>query len=574
MIRLLVLLVLIALLAWSGQWLVAHPGSLAFDWLGYRIETSVVVGVVALLLIALTISLVWGLVSFLFRLPRRMSLASRIRRRERGYEALSRGLIAVGSGDARAARREAAEAGRLIRHDPMTLLLRAQAAQLSGDGATARALFQEMAQRPDTKLLGLRGLYVEARRAGENDAAFAFAEEAQKLSPVAWAGQALIERHAAESRWAQALEALERSGAAGQIDKAELTRGRAALKLAMARELEETQTEKARALAAEALAARPDLAPAAALVSKLHGRRGDYKKATKIVEQAWGVAPHPDLAQAYVDVRPGDSNADRLTRARKLARLKADEPEGRLALAAVAIAAREFGEARAALAPLVEGDSRPTARVCAAMAHLEEAEGHDAKAREWWGRAARAPRDKAWMADGLISETWEPVTPSGDLGGYEWRAPDERHAPALDLPASIFEPAPAEPMAALAAEPAPGRAANGKGRDAASAPSAAEAKADARNEIRAEAKAAAKAVEQAKSEPVKSENAKTDHAEPDLAKIDLAKPDLAKLDHAKADPGRVEQVKAADGKRETHPARPEPVVFPLPKAPDDPGVRP
>ena len=545
MIRLLVLLVLIALLAWSGQWLVAHPGSLAFDWLGYRIETSVVVGVVALLLIALTISLVWGLVSFLFRLPRRMSLASRIRRRERGYEALSRGLIAVGSGDARAARREAAEAGRLIRHDPMTLLLRAQAAQLSGDGATARALFQEMAQRQDTKLLGLRGLYVEARRAGENDAAFAFAEEAQKLSPVAWAGQALIERHAAESRWAQALEALERSGAAGQIDKAELTKGRAALKLAMARELEETETEKARALAAEALAARPDLAPAAALVAKLHGRRGDYKKAMKIVEQAWSVAPHPDLAQAYVDVRPGDSNADRLTRARKLAKIKAEEPEGRLALAAVAIAAREFGEARAALAPLVEGDARPTARVCAAMAHLEEAEGHDAKAREWWGRAARAPRDKTWMADGLISETWQPVTPSGDLGGYEWRAPDERHMPALDLPASIFEPTPPESVAALAAEPA---AANGKGPTP-----AAVAALDAQGEMKAEAKAAVKAVEQDRMEQVK-----TKQARPEQGETGQAKPDAPKAEPV--------------GKRD--PARPEPVVFPLPKAPDDPGVRP
>ena len=158
MFRLLVLLVLIVALAWSGQWLVAHPGSLAFNWLGYRIETSVVVGVIALVAIALVLALVWSLIRFVFTLPKAMSVAAHVRRRNRGYEALSRGLIAVGSGDARAARREAAEAGRLIRHDPMTLLLRAQAAQLSGDSATARALFQEMAGRADTKLLGLRGL--------------------------------------------------------------------------------------------------------------------------------------------------------------------------------------------------------------------------------------------------------------------------------------------------------------------------------------------------------------------------------------------------------------------------------
>ena len=522
MIRVLVLLVLIAALAWSGQWLVAHPGSLAFNWLGYRIETSVVIGVVALLGAALAISLVWALVRFVFRLPRTMSLASKLRRRERGYEALSRGLIAVGSGDARAARREAAEAGRLIRHDPMTLLLRAQAAQLSGDGATARSLFQEMAKRPDTKLLGLRGLYVEARRAGENDAAFAFAEEAQKLSPVAWAGQALIERRAADGDWTQALDALERSGAAGQIDKAELARGRAALKLAMARDRAEGEPETARALAAEALTAQPGLAPAAALVSKLHARRGDARKAAKVIEQAWEHGSHPELAQAYVDVRPGESSVDRLARARKLARLKPNDPEGQLALAAVAIGAREFAEARAALTPLVEGDARPTARVCAAMAHLEEAESHDAKAREWWGRAARAPRDKAWIADGLVSERWEPLTPSGELGGYEWRTPDERLAPAVDLPASIFE---APPVAAIAeAKPA-------------AAVVTASAKTEPKIEMKAEA--SAKAVDGA---------AKT-------------APQTAKPEPHSAKP-------------EPHSAKPEPVVFPLPKAPDDPGVRP
>lgn len=516
MIRVLVLLVLIAALAWGGQWLVAHPGSLSFDWLGYRVETSMVIAVVALLGVALLLSLVWGLLRFVLRLPRTLSLSAKLRRRERGYEALSRGLIAVGSGDARAARREAAEATRLIRHDPMTLLLRAQAAQLSGDGATARALFQEMAKRPDTRLLGLRGLHVEARRAGEHDAAFAFAEEAQKLSPVAWAGQALIERRAADGDWREALDALERSAAAGQIDKAALSRGRAALKTAMARECAEREPETARALAAEALTDQPGLVPAAALVSKLHARRGDAKKAAKAIEQAWELGPHPELAQAYVDARPGESALDRLARARKLARLKPNDPEGRLAVAAVAIGARELAEARAALEPLTGEDARPTARVCAAMAHLEEADGHEAKAREWWGRAARAPRDKAWIADGLISERWEPVTPSGELGGYEWRAPDERLAPPIDLPASIF----AAPQVTTIAEdkpvdpPSPG---------------------------------------------IKSGSDSEGKAKP-LGEID------GKTDSAAGG-------EAAVGKA-AQPGKPAPVVFPLPKAPDDPGVRP
>jgi len=70
--------------------------------------------------------------------------------------------------------------------------------------------------------------------------------------------------------------------------------------------------------------------------------------------------------------------------------------------------------------------------------------------REWLGRAARAPRDKVWVADGLVSDRWAPVSPSGALDAFVWRTPDERIA----APA---EPLPPEPEKALAHEGIVGR---------------------------------------------------------------------------------------------------------------------
>ena len=62
------------------------------------------------------------------------------------------------------------------------------------------------------------------------------------------------------------------------------------------------------------------------------------------------------------------------------------------------------------------------------MADIEEADGNQGAVREWLGRAARAPRDKAWVADGVISDRWAPVSPSGTLDAFVWRTPDERIA--------------------------------------------------------------------------------------------------------------------------------------------------
>ena len=87
----------------------------------------------AVLALAIALAIVWGVLRFVFRIPSLVSIGAQARRREKGFQALSRGMIAVGAGDARAAAKHAAEASRLIGHEPMTKLLQAQSAQLSGD---------------------------------------------------------------------------------------------------------------------------------------------------------------------------------------------------------------------------------------------------------------------------------------------------------------------------------------------------------------------------------------------------------------------------------------------------------
>ena len=46
------------------------------------------------------------------------------------------------------------------------------------------------------------------------------------------------------------------------------------------------------------------------------------------------------------------------------------------------------------------------------MSDLEQAEhGATGKGREWLARATRAPRDPAWIADGVVSDRWAPISP-------------------------------------------------------------------------------------------------------------------------------------------------------------------
>jgi HemY protein len=451
MIRLLLFLFALALAACGLTWFAENPGEVALTWRGVEYDVSLMVALGVVAGLAILLSLAWAVARFVFRLPSLVSLANKARRREKGYAALSRGMIAVGSGDARAASRHAAEAHKRLGDDPLAKLLRAQAAQLAGDRPGAAAAFRAMLDDPRTHALGLRGLHIEARRSGDHEAALEYAARAHRHAALPWAGQAMLDDRAARGDWPGALAIVEANAARKLIDKPTANRWRAVLKTAMAEEIAERDSSGALALAEEACALAPGLVPAAALCGRLTAAAGDYRRAAKVVETAYRHTPHPDLAAVYLRMRHGDSAADRLTRARALARVAPLDVESWITVGRAALEARDFAAARAAVARAqasgAEGE-RPPVRLCLLIADIEEAAGDQGAAREWLARAARAPHDRAWIAEGLISDRWAPASPSGALDAFVWRTPDER------LSAPALPPSPSPPALAAATPPA------------------------------------------------------------------------------------------------------------------------
>ena len=450
MIRLLFFFVLLAVLAYGGMLLIQHPGHVDMNWFGYQIQTSA-----ALLVIAVAIAAVvaWVVIRIVVGLPSFVRLAARQRRREKGYTALSRGLVAVGAGDARGATRASAQASRYLKDDSLALMLEAQAANLGGNLGGGGRAYQALAQREETRTLGLRGLFAEASRRGDDEAARHFAAAAHKSAPLPWSAQAVLEHQAGASAWEHALATVETSIAGKLVHKETGERQRAVLETAIAYDKEGTAPDAALAFARAAMKRAPDLAPPIVLAARLLSRRGDIRKAAKLVERAWPQCQHPDIAQAYLDVRPGDSTTDRLARAKTLMGISSFDPISRVTVARAALANTDFAAARAAMAPLVGEGKRPTVRMCLLMAEIEEAEHGDiGQWREWLARASRATLDPVWVADGTVYEHWSPVSPTtGKLDAFRWQMPAERLGPAMEaMPA--FRPR--EP--ALAASSAAG----------------------------------------------------------------------------------------------------------------------
>lgn len=426
MIRLFLFAVATLALGWGFSWLADRPGLITVTWQNMEIETSLMVAATAIVALVFAVMFVWWLIQTIWTSPHSVRRFFRARKRDRGYQALSTGLIAAGAGDALLARKMSARARGLLRADqePLIRLLEAQTALIEGRNDEARELFEKMAEDPETRELGLRGLYMEARRLGANEAARQYAETAVENAPyLPWAAEATLEYRCQAGRWEDAVRLLDQQKIANVIERKQADRWKAVLLTARATERLEADPKGARDDAKSALKLAKDLVPAGIIAAKAYLREDNLRKAASVLENLWKIDPHPQVAEAYVRARSGDSAADRLKRAEKLEALKPNNPESLLAVAQAALDTQDFARARAKAEAALRMDARESTYLL--LADIEEREtGDQGRIRHWLNQALRAPRDPAWVADGFVSECWLPLSPvTGRLDAFEWKRP-------------------------------------------------------------------------------------------------------------------------------------------------------
>lgn len=433
MFRFLVFLLVVLGLGILFAWVADNPGTLflKWEWLAAQMgrpgeEVGIPLTLAFSLLVGLIviIMVIWSVLRTLFGAPSMLSRFFDNRKREKGYKALSQGLIAASSGDASTARKLAKESKRLLGQEPLVALLGTQTAILEGKRDEARENFKTMLKDDSTKMVALRGLFLEAERQGEPEAARHYAEEAAKTdASLPWAGNAKLQYAANDGDWDAAIRTLDSNRSAGLVDKIAAKRLRAVLLTGKAMAKEAENPDYALKLSKEAHKLAKDLVPAATTFARVSTRLGDAKSATKIIKAAWKTQPHPELAEAYAAISSGESVQERLARAKKLAALKPENPESNLALAIAAIDATEWQEARDALEPVLT--SNPTERAYLLMADIEEGQhGDKGRMRDWLARAVRAPADPSWVAGNYVSDEWLPTSPiDGEIDAFEWKVP-------------------------------------------------------------------------------------------------------------------------------------------------------
>lgn len=460
MIRFLPALIVVALLVAISIFFADQPGIVSITWLGWRLDMSVA----ALLLLLIAAAVLFRLLFGLLGTPGRVLRAQRDRQKLLGYRVLTDGLVALAAGDAKSADKARERAELLFRRSrielpPLARLLTAQSALLRGDGETAKAEFNAMLESPETEFLGLRGLIVQALKAGDDAEALTLTERAKRLKPgAAWVLQSQLALETRSNEWRRAAATLKEAVRRRLVTADQGRHYKATLLIAHSRQAASGgHARDALSHAAEANGLLPGFAPAAIQYARQLRDGGRTGKGLDVLERCWKQDAHPAIADSYALLLQTEAAPARVKRFERLAELRPGEAEGHLGAATVALSARLWGEARRHLERAgANGDGPWPKRLCRLMVELEQSDRNDMVAAHLWlDRAQRAAEEPVWVcgACGAECAIWEPLCPT--CQGFDtlaWRVPDRSAARLID-PAHGLPPGGATPALELDAHP-------------------------------------------------------------------------------------------------------------------------
>jgi HemY protein len=419
LLKIILFVVLVAAATMGAAYLMEMDGGVRIAAGGYEVNLTPLYAVILLIALVFAVWLGLRILALLIATLRfingdetAISRYFNRNREQKGYQALSDGMLALAAGEGRLAMAKASKAERYLHKPELTNLLTAQAAELTGDRRKAEEMYKRLLKNDATRFVGVRGIMKQKLADGDMTTAMKLAEKALDLRPKHEETQdVLLRLQASAHDWAGARRTLGAKLKHGSLPRDVHKRRDAVLALSEAKEvLTDGNDITAREAAIEANKLSPDLIPAAAFAARSYIEQGNAKYATRVIKKAWAAQPHPDLAAAFAAIVPDETPAARLKRFKPLIAQHPDHIESRLLLAELHIANEDFPEARRALGNLV--DTAPDARVLTVMAAIARGEGaSDVVVKGWLARALTAPRGPQWVCENChnIHAEWVPI---------------------------------------------------------------------------------------------------------------------------------------------------------------------
>ncbi|MCX7338655.1 MAG: hypothetical protein NTX76_05185 [Alphaproteobacteria bacterium] len=413
----------LSLVCCIGILFVLFPGDASLRWLGFSLEMPIAVMLAVFFATMACLILLHHFWRKLLDIPKRRNEYVQRKKYLRGEDLLLESLTAIVAQQPEEAQGAIKSAESLIPDHNLFSFVAGQAAFMAKDFENAEIYFKQLEQNDKTKFFGLHGLILLALNQKDWIYAETLLQKAVALRPDSpWVQQKVLKNQLN----------LILSGQESQIQTKNLYRflpkEKANAHQAMLLWLKAERQKYDPALFHDLCQQAYDLVPGnvifAVKLSESYHRRGDTKKAQKIIGVTYKISPHRLLGDAWsgmlLDVKP----VEQYRSLESLSQLNPSHPESSWIMAVAAVRAHLWGQAKSHLTPLLEyGDSQ---LICNLMAEIEEKQFPDAPeaSRLWLKRASKAPHTEGWYCKACHTKAddWKVLCPAcNHMGTLEWQ---------------------------------------------------------------------------------------------------------------------------------------------------------
>ncbi len=302
LIKIVVFVALVAAATWGAGYLLELDGGVRIAVAGIELNLTPLMAVIALLVLIVAMwvllklaSLTVAVLKFINGDETALTRYFDRNRERKGYKALTEGMMALASGEARLAMSKAAKAEKFLEQPELTNLLTAQAAEMAGDRKKAEETYKKLLSNDKTRFVGVRGIMKQKIADGDADTARKLAEKAIALRPKHEETQDVLLKLQSQARdWSGARQTLNLKLKHGSLPRDVHKRRDAVLALSQAKDiLDEGNDIDAREAAIEANKLSPDLIPAACYAARSYIEKGKPKLAARLLAKAWDAQPIP-----------------------------------------------------------------------------------------------------------------------------------------------------------------------------------------------------------------------------------------------------------------------------------------
>ncbi len=429
MLRLIFFIIVIAALSIATAWVGENEGTITIRWLGYEIQTTMMLILSALLAFIIVTILFVELILYLINIPNKYRRYLEQHRQKEVLKTLTTGFAALISHDQKAANKSAKHALKLLSNkegSELADLLAASVAQMGGDEDKAQEHYSNLLENKTTKLVGLQGL-IESQLQNKNTSkAIDLARQAVIVQPDnAQAAEKLLSLYKKSGKWAD-IQLLLNNYSRRKWNKIHGKDSEYDAEIALAIFMRALKAKEQNDLNAEELIKQAykhnmEFIPAIMLMVSYAQEHDEISQAANVCKKAWEKIPHEQIAELYLSLYPQLNEEKRIKLIRKLIAKNKNHPLSYYILAREYFEQGDFTTAKEyTQKALVAGETKTLAGLMLKIIEKDYTSLPEEKDK-WRDILRNTSYDPAWFCDKclyIVGKSWQVECPNCHEIGY------------------------------------------------------------------------------------------------------------------------------------------------------------